>query len=143
LKNHFSSEELLTRVSDCPTDKFVVAPSSNGKTGHAFLSGFERLVGESPAMQSIKPYISQVAVTDSTVLITGESGTGKELVAELIHRNSPRNGRPLVCVNCAALPDSLLESELFGYERGLLPAPQLLKEESSNWLRAAQYCWMR
>jgi DNA-binding NtrC family response regulator len=118
LKKPFSSEQLLTRVSDCTADKLVVTPSPNGKTRHDNLSGFERMVGESPAMQSVKPYISQVAATDSTVLITGESGTGKELVAELIHGNSPRKGRQLVCVNCAALPDSLLESELFGYERG-------------------------
>jgi transcriptional regulator with PAS, ATPase and Fis domain len=69
-------------------------------------------------MRTVKSYISRAAVTDSTILITGESGTGKELAAELIHRSSLRNEKPLVCVNCAALPDSLLESELFGYERG-------------------------
>ena len=76
------------------------------------------MIGESPAMQAIKVYIQKVARTDSNVLITGETGTGKELVAEQIHRHSVRYRNPFVCMNCTAVPDSLLESELFGYERG-------------------------
>lgn len=78
----------------------------------------DQLIGASPSMRAIKTYLAKVASTDSTVLITGETGTGKELVAELIHSNSSRRKKPLVCVNCAALPESLLESELFGHERG-------------------------
>jgi transcriptional regulator with AAA-type ATPase domain/transposase len=76
------------------------------------------ILGESPVMREIKVYIAKVAPTDSNVLITGETGTGKELVAEQIHRHSIRYHKPFVCVNCTALPDSLLESELFGYEKG-------------------------
>jgi transcriptional regulator with PAS, ATPase and Fis domain len=76
------------------------------------------MIGGSSAMREIKEYILKVATTDCTVLITGETGTGKELAAEMIHRNSPRRQRPFVCINCAALPENLLESELFGYERG-------------------------
>lgn len=76
------------------------------------------MVGRSPAMQRLYKLIGQVAPTDSTVLIVGESGTGKELVAEAIHRHSPRAGRRLVKVNCAGIPETLLEAELFGYERG-------------------------
>jgi DNA-binding NtrC family response regulator len=76
------------------------------------------LVGESPAMQRLKAFIEKVAATDSNVLITGETGTGKELVAELIQQASSRRAQPFVCINCAAIPDTLLESELFGYERG-------------------------
>ena len=76
------------------------------------------MVGESPSVGNIKTYLRKVAATDCNVLITGETGTGKELVAERIHRHSRRRQQPLVCLNCAALPDSLLESELFGYERG-------------------------
>ncbi len=77
-----------------------------------------QMVGESDAMLRVKSYIRRAAVTDCTVLITGETGTGKELAAEYIHQNSARRDRPFVCVNCAAIPDSLLESELFGHTRG-------------------------
>ena len=76
------------------------------------------MIGDSEKMCDIRGYIHKVAATDSNVLITGETGTGKELVAGMIHGNSARAGRPLVCINCAAIPDTLLESELFGYERG-------------------------
>lgn len=76
------------------------------------------IVGESPSIREIKSSISKVAATNCNVLVTGETGTGKELVAELIHKNSRRAERPLICLNCAAIPDTLAESELFGYERG-------------------------
>ena len=78
----------------------------------------ERIVGNSPAMQEVYKTVGKVAKADATVLITGESGTGKELVAEALHFNSNRRSGPLVKVSCAALPESLLEAELFGHEKG-------------------------
>jgi len=81
-------------------------------------SEYGEIVGKSDVMQTIYDLISQVAPTDSTVLITGESGTGKELIARAIHGNSQRCYMPYIAVSCGALPDSLLESELFGYEKG-------------------------
>jgi transcriptional regulator with GAF, ATPase, and Fis domain len=79
---------------------------------------FNTLVGDSPALQKTLKAIEKVAPTDSTVLITGETGTGKELVAQAIHHLSPRKEKPLITVNCAALPPTLIESELFGHEKG-------------------------
>ena len=76
------------------------------------------LVGDSQALQAVRELIAQVAPTEARVLITGESGTGKELVAAAIHQQSPRRNRPFIPVNCAAIPRDLIESELFGHERG-------------------------
>ncbi len=77
-----------------------------------------RLIGASHAMQQVYQLIDQAAPTASTILITGESGTGKELAARAIHDSSPRRDKPFVSINCAAIPDGLMESELFGHERG-------------------------
>jgi DNA-binding NtrC family response regulator len=79
---------------------------------------FHNLVGKSPAMREIYSKIEQIADTHATVLITGESGTGKELVARALHYNSARKDRPFIAINCASIPDTLIESELFGHEKG-------------------------
>ena len=80
--------------------------------------GFPRIVGESEAIRRAVAETQRVATTDTTVLLLGESGTGKELFARAVHHLSPRRDRPLVAVNCAAIPETLIESELFGHERG-------------------------
>jgi two-component system response regulator HydG len=80
--------------------------------------GFEGVVGNSPEMHRVIERLKQVAPTDATVLITGESGTGKELAAKAIHQNSPRRNKPFVALNCAALSENILESELFGHIKG-------------------------
>jgi formate hydrogenlyase transcriptional activator len=79
---------------------------------------FEQIVGKSSALESVLEQVEQVAPTDSTVLIQGETGTGKELIARAVHDLSSRFGRPLIKLNCAAIPFDLLESELFGHEKG-------------------------
>jgi PAS domain S-box-containing protein len=84
----------------------------------ASVHNFEEIVGQSPAWRRVLDDVALVAGTDATVLITGETGTGKELVARAVHANSRRSGRPLVKVNCASLPPGLVESELFGHEKG-------------------------
>jgi DNA-binding NtrC family response regulator len=76
------------------------------------------IIGESPAMKDVFKLIGRVAVSDASILVTGESGTGKEMVARAIHLYSDRAGKPFIAVNCAAIPEALLESELFGYEKG-------------------------
>jgi transcriptional regulator with GAF, ATPase, and Fis domain len=84
----------------------------------AALGGFHRVIGESAAWHTVLTQATQVAGTETTVLLQGESGTGKEVVARMIHRGSARQQGPFAAINCAALPEQLLESELFGYERG-------------------------
>jgi transcriptional regulator with GAF, ATPase, and Fis domain len=79
---------------------------------------FEQIIGSSEALKSMLEAVERVAPTDATVLVHGETGTGKELIAEAIHKSSPRCARPFIKLNCAAIPFDLLESELFGYEKG-------------------------
>src|SRR6201987_1259637 len=89
---------------------------------------FEDIVGKSPALQKVLEQVAIVAPTDSTVLLYGETGTGKELIARAIHNLSPRRKRTVVRINCAAIPSGLLESELFGHERGAFTGALMQKK---------------
>jgi len=91
-------------------------------------AGGKRFVYSSPEMRAIAKIVEQVAASTATILITGDSGTGKEVVAEAIHSASPRHARPLIKVSCAALPETLLEAELFGYEKGAFTGANARKE---------------
>ncbi|HXK96126.1 MAG TPA: sigma-54 dependent transcriptional regulator, partial [bacterium] len=100
------------------------------------VEGFEGIVGESPPIQQLIGQIKQIAPTKATVLITGETGTGKELVARAIHNLSPRRHRLFVPIHCAALSENLLESELFGHERGAFTGA--IKQKKGRFEQAHQ-----
>ena len=119
----FDHADMVTAVqriiADHPTSRH--APAVEGTTatpGTSDASGMSGIVGNCPAMLTLFEYIEKVAPTDSTVLVLGETGTGKELVARSVHQQSLRAQQTLISVNCAAIPDTLIESELFGYEKG-------------------------
>ena len=119
----FETEELLARVgAHIALQREIEAHRRSKATIHLLVeeirSDRDSMIGKSPALERVRELIAQVASTDSTVLIQGETGTGKELVARAIHENSPRRDRPLIKINCAALPRELVESELFGHEKG-------------------------
>jgi DNA-binding NtrC family response regulator len=119
----FETEELLARVGTHIALRREIEAHRRSRATIRLLAeeiGSDRdaLIGESAALQRVREQIAQVASTDSTVLIQGETGTGKELVARAVHAKSGRREHPLIKINCAALPRELVESELFGHERG-------------------------
>jgi len=115
LAKPFTDEELLNSVQNT-LEKLRMRRTSQAE--QKTLPAPKGLIGESPAMQNVLSAVAKAAPTAATVLISGESGTGKELIARAIHYNSPRASAPFVPVNCAAIPETLLESELFGYMKG-------------------------
>jgi len=115
LEKPLAPESLLVAVRSAET---LVRTQAENRALRQALGPQPTLVGSSPAIEHVRQLIAQVAPTDARVLISGESGTGKELVANAIHRYSPRARGPFVSVNCAAIPRDLVESEMFGHERG-------------------------
>jgi DNA-binding NtrC family response regulator len=118
LRPPFSFEELVLSIDRHLPNFLRWSPQEDEKKPEFDIIDGHRMIGQSSLLRAIKANIANIASTDSNLLVTGETGTGKELVAELVHRNGPRAEKPFVCINCAAIPDGLLESELFGYERG-------------------------
>jgi nitrogen regulation protein NR(I) len=114
LKKILSLTEAALAAS-CDLNRASQAQQSAGVSAEEIEGG---IIGSSPAMQSVFKMIGQVAASDVTVMVTGESGTGKELIARAIYQNSLRAQKPYIAVNCAAIPDNLIESELFGHEKG-------------------------
>jgi len=110
-------KEIITTVESAVDDQTYIGPRRR-KSDLPQTKKFGEIIGDSPAMMNVFRAVEKVAATDSTVLITGESGTGKELVARAIHYNSDRYAKPMVIINCGAIPGELLESELFGHEKG-------------------------
>ena len=121
-------DHLLLLVEKARTRHDLVRENQELKKSLERYGRVQSIIGDSPAMREVFSKIHRVAPTDATVLITGESGTGKELVAQAIHRASPRATGPFVAVNCAALAETLLESELFGHEKGAFTGAAFLKK---------------
>ena len=118
IQKPFTENELLLKVHKALENRRLVGQVQALASEFRERYGFDNIVGRSQAIRDVLVRIVKIAPTDATVLITGESGTGKELVAKAIHANSRRHDRPFVPVNCAAITETLLESELFGHARG-------------------------
>jgi len=114
----FGTDELCLRLGRIAETRRLARDNAALRSELRSSGRFAEMVGESPALDRVRDLVAKVAPSDTTVLLLGESGVGKELVARMIHRRSPRAAKPFVVVHAAALPDTLLESELFGYERG-------------------------
>lgn len=128
LAKPFSNEELLANIGKAIEHYSLVCEVKRLRDEALPRSGFSGMIGKNPNMLAIFQLIEKVAPTPSSVLITGESGTGKELVAKAIHTLSPRKEAPFISVNCAALSDNLLESELFGHEKGAFTDAQMMRK---------------
>ncbi len=118
LSKPFANDELVSKVKHAIKSRAVLIDDICLRREMSETHGFDKLLGDSREMQRLYQRILQVAPTDSTVLISGESGTGKELVARAIHAHSPRRAHPFVAIDCTALAENLLESELFGHVKG-------------------------
>ncbi|MCL4149990.1 UNVERIFIED_CONTAM: hypothetical protein GTU68_005835, partial [Idotea baltica] len=114
LSKPFDVDELLSLVEEILTS----GPKVERPEAGTVEGDFGQLVGQHPLMQELYQKVDQVAARDTTILVTGESGTGKELIAREIHLRSRRKDGPFIALNCAAIPESLIESELFGHEKG-------------------------
>ncbi|HEX7361178.1 MAG TPA: sigma-54 dependent transcriptional regulator [Bryobacteraceae bacterium] len=118
LQKPFSLEHLATLVQKAMAVQFLRAENQRLREELDQRYRFDKIVGRSPAMREIFHTVERVAPTRATVLLAGESGVGKDMIARAIHHHSPRRDRPFVKINCTAIPENLMESELFGYEKG-------------------------
>ncbi len=124
----FDPDELVHLVDRCIQHHAAQREVARLRESLHQLSPDQRIIGESPGMKRVRELVETVAATDTTVLITGESGTGKEVIARALHHLSPRRLHPMVTIHCGALTETLLESELFGHEKGAFTGAQMAKK---------------
>jgi len=134
LTKPFEPEELLYRVKNALTQTKLLEENRELKEELAGKFRFENIIGASEGLKSVLEKVEKIAIRDTSVLVTGESGTGKELIAQAIHYNSPRKEKRFVAINCGALPETILEGELFGYKKGAFTGA---KENRAGLLEAA------
>lgn len=118
LTKPFEPDELLFRVGNALKHNQLISENEKLRQELAGKFNFDKIIGTSTILQQLLDKVKKVAVRDTSALITGESGTGKELIAQAIHYNSPRKDKPFIAINCGAIPDSVMESELFGHKKG-------------------------
>ncbi|MBD3421964.1 MAG: response regulator [Chitinivibrionales bacterium] len=135
LKVPFAKHEFIQSVQRCVDHRETICTCKGSYAGSEQRGDPSTMIGDNREFVDIRTYLHQAAATESNVLLYGETGTGKELAAEYIHHNSLRKQKPFICINCAALPDTLLENELFGHERGAYTGAGTQQE---GLLRAAQ-----
>ncbi len=128
IQKPFEGDDLIATVQRAVRQYELVNENAALKNGEAAAVGLRELVGQSTAMQRIQQQIRQIAPSHGTVLISGESGTGKEIVAHTVHAQSLRRDRVMLCLNCAALSTNLLESELFGHEKGAFTGADAMRK---------------
>ena len=128
LTKPFEPDELLFRVRNALNHNQLLNENQQLRQELADKFNFDTIIGASTALQQLLDKVEKVSVRDTSVLITGESGTGKELIAQAIHYNSPRKEQPFIAINCGAIPDSVLESELFGHKKGSFTGAECDKE---------------
>ncbi len=124
----FENQTLIAHITKALSVYEIVQENSRLKDAISSRYSFDNIIGKSRPMQEIYEIIKKVAPSNASVLIEGESGTGKELVAKSLHYNSPRRNKPLIAVNCSAFAETLLESELFGHEKGAFTGASALKK---------------
>ncbi len=134
LTKPFEPDELIYRVKNALQQKLLLEENRELRAELEHQYRFENIIGATAGLKDVVERVNKVAVRDTSILITGESGTGKELIAQAIHYNSPRREKKFVAINCGALPETLLESELFGYKKGAFTGAT---ESRSGLLEAA------
>ncbi len=128
LTKPFDGDELLHQIENCLEKSRLVSGRSPDRTQQAQPPFFSRVIARSSKMKSVLAKVAQIAGTDSNVYIEGESGTGKELIARCVHAAGTRKDGPFIAINCAAIPENLLESELLGYEKGAFTSAETHRE---------------